>query len=240
MCAVAFFYNFSTNLLETANASGMSAAASYLDREKSFFATGFKSMDLICTSIATCIIIISPISLLPDKFGIAAFAAVPLTVSLCSSLVEFWFSITNFPATGSDNMWPFHWYNAVNKYPYEEAIAGTAIQSFMKVAKYAFFDIVKELVAMKIDPSIRPLFKGVFDGSITKLGKSIGSFYGIIMFAITGAQDSRYYFGVTTLVIVFFCSIWVLPIRYLSKSYSEAKKSGTYMDPGLSNPDIKL
>lgn len=241
MCAVAFFYNFSANLLETAHSSGIFASANLLGEEKSFFASGFKSMDLICTSIITCIIIISPISLLPDRFGIFFFAAVPLGVSLIASWVELYFSLVNYPATGSENMGIFSSFDPITKRPYAEAVAGTVIQCCIKIAKYAFFDIVKELVAMKIDPSIRPLYKGVFDGSITKLGKSMGSFYGIGMLMITGAQDARYYFPVTATFMFVLCMLWFLPINYLSKSFKKAKESGTFMDPGISSAsDIKI
>ena len=91
-----------------------------------------------------------------------------------------------YPVTCNDNMRPFHNINQPKKYFEKEAI-----QSSMKIAKYAFSDIVKELVAMKIEPSIRPLFKCVFDGSVAKY---ISSFYGIMMFSLTEVADARYYY----------------------------------------------
>jgi len=241
MCALAFFYNFSSNIFDTANAAGMSASAYALGYERpSSYATGFKSKDLVGTSIATCLIVISSISSLPEKYGIAPFAAVPLVVCLVSSYITCWFSITNFPATGENNMWPFANHDQDRKYFYAESVIGTIIQALIKIAKYAFYDIIKEALAMMIDPVIRPLYKGVFDGSITKFGKFIGSFYGILMGFILGSSDCRYYFTISTILITVLCIVWVFPILYLSKSYKKAKAENTFMDPGMPLSEIKI
>ncbi|KAM0680802.1 hypothetical protein GINT2_001076 [Glugoides intestinalis] len=239
MCGMTFFYNVTSNMLETANSSGMAASASYYGKDKSFFATGFKSFDLMFTSLVTCIVMVTPISLLPDRIGIVAFAMVPLAISVFAAIIQLFFSVTNFPFTGYDNMWPFNTYNAAIKYPYAESLFGTAMQSLMKISKYAFFDIVKELIAMKIDPANRALFKGVFDGSITKLGKSMGSLYGILMLSTFESFDARYYFPITALIILIFSQFWYIAIRYINKSYTKAKNSGTYMDPDMSS-DVSL
>lgn len=233
MCGLAFFYNVSANLLETVNSSAMSATANFFDKEKSFYATGFKSFDLIFTSIASSLIIISPISLLPDRIGISYFAMVPLVISLVSASVLLAFGVVNLPLTGQENIGFLREFNFTEKYPFAEAVAGTMAQSCIKISKYAFYDIVKELIAMKIDPSVRPLFKGVFDGSITKFGKSIGSLYGIFMLYVFGSFDARYYFPITYLVMLLFCGIWFKCIRYLTGSYKKAKETGEFIDPAF-------
>ncbi len=178
-------------------------------------------------------IIISPIASIPNKYGIAYFASIPLIFSFLSAIVRLFFALTNYPATGYNNMWPLDEYNSPRKYHLQEAIVSTTMQCLLSISKYAFFDIVKELVAMKIHYEIRPLYRGVYDGSITKFGSFSGSIYGIIMFMVTGAEDSRQYFLATSIIVTLICLIWILPIRYLSKSYKTAKESGTYMDPGL-------
>lgn len=233
MCGLAFFYNVSANLLETVNSSAMSATASFFDKEKSFYATGFKSFDLIFTSIASSLIIISPISLLPDRIGISYFAMVPLVISLLSASVLLCLGLVNLPLTGQENIGIFQDFNPTEKYPFEEAVAGTMAQSLIKISKYAFYDIVKELIAMKIDPTIRPLFKGVFDGSITKFGKSIGSLYGIFMLYVFGSFDARFYFPITYLIMLVFCGIWFSCIKYLTGSYKKAKETGQFIDPAF-------
>lgn len=239
MCGLSFFYNVSANLLETANSCGMAAAAAYLGVDKSFFATGFKSFDLIFTSIATSCIVISPISLLPQKFGIRIFAFIPLFIATLGAIIQFILGLVNYPLTGNDNIWPFHNLNFANKFPYAEAVCGTMVQSLIKISKYAFFDIVKESIAMKIDPTDRPLFKGVFDGSITKFGKSVGSIYGIVMFNIFQAADARYYFPVTALLIGIFGILWFTAVNYVSRSYKKAKENESYVDPDYIYGEIK-
>lgn len=233
MSGVSLFYNVSANLFDTANASGMAASAAYYNMDKSFYATDFKSIDSQVTSIATSLIIISPISSFPDIYGIASFAAVPLIITLVSTFILLFFSIVNFPLTGYDCMWPFQGLYFKTKFPNAESWFGTGIQSAIKISKYAFFDIVKEAISMKIDPSLRPIFKGVFDGSMAKFGKCAGSLYGILMSMIFDAFDNRYYFPITSLLMVFFCVLWGFAIRYLSKAYNEASESGTYIDPDM-------
>lgn len=233
MSGLSLFYNISANLLETANASGMAASAAYHNLDKSFYATNFKSIDSQVTSISTSLIIISPISSLPDIYGIALFAAVPLIISFVSTFIQLFFSVVNYPLTGYECMWPFNGFYSKTKFPNAESWFGTAIQSAIKISKYAFFDIVKEAISMKIDPTLRPLFKGVFDGSMAKFGKCAGSLYGIFMSMVFDAFDNRYYFPVTAFLMLVFCILWYFSIRYLSKAYNVASESGTYIDPDM-------
>lgn len=247
MSLLSCFYNISANFFDTANSSGMSASANFYSEDKSSYSTIFKSTDGICTSLLTCVIIISPLTFIPDTYGIGVFACIPLVISVLGALVQFVFTIINYPITGNDVVRPF---NKLSDYavfspeieqakPRWESIAGTATQIAIKVSKYAFYDIIKEAISMKIDPELRPLFKGVFDGSIAKFGKSAGSMYGIIMYSIFESNDARFYFPITTIIILIFAAIWIYAIRYLSKAFNKAKEADTYIDPDLTS-EIKL
>lgn len=233
MSALSLFYNISSNLLETAGSSGMKASASYLGHDRSFYSTGYKSLDGKVTSFGTCIIIASPMSFLIDKYGIETFAYVPLAVVAAAVFIQGAFAIINYPATGNECMWPFSKFVFEKFYPEVESWVSTGVQISIKISKYAFFDIVKEALSMKIDPSIRPLFKGVFDGSMAKFGKCAGSIYGIIMAIFIDCFDNRYYFPITGAIMLGFCICWHFAIRYLSKSYNLACKTSTFMDPDM-------
>lgn len=247
MSLLSCFYNVCANLLESSNGSGMAASALFYTQEKSFYASSFKSLDASCTSLLTCGIIISPLCLIPDMFGIGLFASVPLVVSLIGAIIQLFFAMANYSITGSELAYPFNKFGEYLKFdestryilPYVESYASTIIQTAIKVSKYAFYDIIKEAISMKIDPELRPLFKGVFDGSIAKFGKSLGSLYGIIMFAIFKQKDARAYFPYTAIIIFIFCYIWVKAIKYLSASFRKAQASDTFIDPDLTS-EIKL
>ena len=247
MSLLSCFYNVSANLLESANSSGMAASATFYDEEKSFYASKYKSMDGTITSLLTCVIILSPLTFIPDTYGITVFACIPMIVSFLGALVQTFFTVINYPVTGSDCVAPFCKLSNIYSFSPDaaykkqgwESWAGTSIQIAIKVSKYAFYDIIKEAIAMKIDPELRPLFKGVFDGSIAKFGKSAGSIYGIIMYAIFESNDSRFYFPITAIIMMIFTILWLKAIRYLSKAFNKAKEAETYIDPDLTS-EIKL
>jgi len=231
LSALSLFYNISANLFDSASSGGMAASASCLENEKSSYSAYYKTLDGQCTSIGTAIIILSPLSYLIDKYGVQIFAYVPLIIVLISTIVELGISTVNYPFTGQECMWPFNKFAATTTYATAESVISTFIQVGIKISKYAFFDVVKESFSMKIDPSLRPLFKGVFDGSMAKFGKCAGSIYGIIMAIFFDCVDNRYYFPITALVLIAFCIFWHYSIQYLNSSYKIALKANTFMDP---------
>lgn len=60
-----------------------------------------------------------------------------------------------------------------------ENVAGIFAVSGMKILKYSFVDIAKEIFSMRIDPSVRLFYKGIYDGIAGKLGKSCGSVFAL-------------------------------------------------------------
>lgn len=239
MSALSLFYNISSNLFDNSNAAAITAAASFRNEDKSRYASGFKELDTKCNAILTAIIIISPLSLIIDTQGIFWFSLAPLIIVFLSTFITLFFSTINLPITGNSIMWPLCLFEGHKRYPQAEAYFGTAIQIFIKVSKYAFYDIVKEAVSMKIEPDLRPIFKGVFDGSMSKFGKCLGSLYGILMSYINVCNDNRYYFPVTAAILFTFCANWYLAINYLNSSFNQAVKDNVYMNPDFEEK-IKL
>lgn len=235
MSSLALFYNISSNMFDNSNAAGIAATASYLGLDRSYYATKFKTADTIYNGLITAAIILSPLSLIIDTQGIFWFSMAPLVIVFISTIVTFVLTLFNLPLTGTELMPPFNTlFNSGKRYPELESVAGTIIQILMKVSKYAFYDIVKEAVSMKIEPELRPLFKGVFDGSMSKFGKCVGSIYGIIMGGIIfDGYENRYYFPITACILFSFCFGWVFAIKYLNRAYNEAKSSGTFINPDM-------
>lgn len=231
MSGLSLFYNISSNLFDNSNTAGISAAASYYNEDKASFASSYKEFDTTFSGFLTTIIILSPLSSIIDTHGILLFSMAPLIIVFFSTFVTFAMSTMNFPLTGKDFMWPLNKLSIHMRNPKLECITGTIIQMLVKVSKYAFYDIVKEAVSMKIESDLRPLFKGVFDGSMAKFGKCVGSIYGIVMSGIFVTNDNRYYFPITALILMMFCGAWFLAIKYLNRSYNEAVENNVYMNP---------
>ena len=223
MSLIPLFYNICSNLFDNNNAAALRAAAGYFGRDNANYNTKFKSFDTKTNAILTAIIILSPLSYLIDTRGIFAFSLAPLIVVLISAFAALIFGIMNLPISGLVMMWPFNNINFTVRRPGLESWVSTCIQIALKVSKYAFYDMVKEEVAMSIEPSLRPMVKGVYDGSMSKLGKFLGSFYGILIAMMFAFDDNRAYFTITFTMILAFCVVWYFCLRYVSKSFNTAK-----------------
>ncbi|KAM0688284.1 hypothetical protein COBT_000460 [Conglomerata obtusa] len=114
-----------------------------------------------------------------------------------------------------------------------EKIAGQIATNGLKIFKYAFFDLAKEAISMRIDKADRPMFKSVYDGICGKLGKSIGGGTQIALGALSNSNDHRcmaQYFIIIIIVIVLF---WFNSVRYLGKKYNESINNNCNIDVDL-------
>lgn len=231
MCAMTLFYNISANLLTSLFTNSLSAAANILGVDKSAFGTKHKAMEMKWTAGLVIVVMLTPFAKLFEWFGAASSGGVPIAISLAGAIASTVFAVRNFPALGEDNMKIVSYWNDAERWPMGEVYTNLVTSSAVKISKYAFFDIIKEAISMKINPEIRPLFKGVYDGVCGKLGKFTGAIYGIVMEIITGQRDARYYAPVTCVIIMSFCLLWTVAIYYLHYSFKNASKKDTYMSP---------
>jgi len=231
MCGITLFYNISTNLLTSIASNSYSAAAQVMGEDKSSFGTKYKSLDTRITAISVAIIMLTPISRMSKYFGIIGPSAVPVIITFFGILISTILAGINYPSLGNDNMAVMRIVEDLPKSPMLEVYCNLTISALMKISKYAFFDIAKEEISMKINPEIRPLFKGVYDGVCGKFGKCSGAIYGIIMDGITNVRDARYCVPVTFCIITVFCILWSISVVYLHRSFKSATAKGTYMSP---------
>lgn len=232
MSIMTLIYNicntFATSLFTNANKA---VAPFVAGNNAGTFGMEQKSNEILITAIATVVVLLTPVSRLFEWFGVISSGGLPVLITFVSLSVTCLFACINYPGGGEDNMPYFRWLGEFNKHYKIEAWASLLTVSVIKLSKYAFFDIVKEAISMKIDPEIRPLFKSVFDGICGKLGKLIGSFYHIFMENITGGVlDARYFAPVTFTVTFFLCAIWLKQVCYLHRSFKKATTTNGYMD----------
>lgn len=231
MCGMTLFYNISANMLTSIFTNALSCAAAVKGESKNTFAAGFKSTESAITHVVVILVLVSPVSRLMERFGVLCPGSLPIIISFVGAVSSCYYAMVNFPALGEDNMAIAKYWNYAERCHTIEIWCGLLTQSAIKISKYAFFDIVKEAISMKINPEIRPLFKGVFDGVCGKLGKCAGSAYGIFMEGLTGKRDARYYAPVTGIILCMFCFLWTIAIYYLHKAYKNAKANNTYLSP---------
>lgn len=234
MSALSLIYNTASNLFDNTNTSGMNATAKLLNENVSNYATKFKSFDAISSGLLTAAIVLTPLSLYIDTAGIFYFAMAPIAIIVLATFIMLFFSYVNLPLLPGKALWPFSpLTSSAYNFAVPESYFSTAIQIAIKVSKYAFYDIVKEAISMKIEPDLRPLFKGVFDGSMAKFGKCAGSLYGIIMSSIFPQGDARVYFLITATGLLLGFIFWTSSAKYLHASFMESNSANTYMNPDM-------
>ncbi|KAI4290909.1 ATP:ADP antiporter, AAA family [Pancytospora philotis] len=232
ICMMTLFYNIANTVLIGLFGNSCTAAALFNGEDRSTFMAENQSIESQITHIGTILVLISPLSSkLMEWFGVALLGSVPILVCFLGAIATAYYAVINFAALGEDNMKIFSAWNDAQRKFGAEIWCGIITSSSVKISKYAFFDIVKESISMKINPEIRPLFKGVYDGVCGKLGKCSGSVYNIFMESVTGKRDARYFAPITCLIIVTLCAFWTWAIAYLHSSFKSAKANGTYMSP---------
>lgn len=201
------------------------------------FGTTQKSRETSYTAFATIIVLLTPVSRLFEWFGVISSGGLPVLITFIGTVATCIMACINYPACGEENMAGFKWLGEFKKRHEAESFIALATVSAVKVSKYAFFDIVKEAIAMKINPADRALYKSVFDGICGKLGKLFGSFYHIIMENITGGVlDARYFAPVTLILTFLLCLLWCKQVLYLHQLY---KKSINNNEPYFPQDNIK-
>jgi len=249
MCAITLFYNFSNAVNSALTKTTYKSVGNYYAMNPSLVKDGkepspvdeiagkYQGLENTCVSIIVIIIMCIPIfTTLFEKFGIGLFGCISIVISAVASIAAGYFSLLNYPGDHNGKS-PIFGYSLASKDKYSfdlEAMSVTFFNGAIKVGKYAFFDIIKESVSMKIDLTYRSVFKSVFDGVFGKLGKSAGSGYGILISSITGIDDARYYSPLTTVVVCSSCMGWAVAIYYLHYNYQKSVENDSYMSLGFS------
>lgn len=232
MSFVSLCYNISAALINNLFSCSNKAYSVYINDKD--LGVSRKSTEMAWSAFLTTFILIFPMNKVMDRVGIAVYSGCALLCCGFGLIVVTAFAYINYPLGGQENMvsLPESIMNYLPTSLATENIASTIIMISAKVSKYAFFDIAKEAISMRINADIRPLFKGVYDGLCGKLGKTLGSVYGIFMESVTnGNRDARYYAPVTFTIAIVSSIVWAYYVRYLSKSYAKAVKEDTYINP---------
>jgi ATP:ADP antiporter, AAA family len=228
------FYAIATNVIESAWKSSLDVAADAYSKKKEAYVPKFMSYEQMIIGLVVVGVLLSPVSTMIQRKGWISLAIVPPFIAMVSSVVVFGAAYYNMPLSlKQKKIRPIDIKGSEDKKTLViENYAGLVAVAFMKIAKYAFFDIAKEAISMQIDSAYRAKFKAIYDGLCGKVGKSIGSLYGA-GWDLSGYSDMRGVSSISFCVVTLFSLIWIRAIIYLNNKYDQSIQTSSPIDIDL-------
>ncbi|WUR03961.1 ADP/ATP carrier protein [Vairimorpha necatrix] len=240
LCIIVFFYNITFNLIESVYKAGIKAASKTLGLEVGEYSAKFNTIDQILVAVTVITLNLSAFSTLIETSGWITMGLLTPLMTLLGTIIVLGASIYN---SGKEGL-AFSWISSVFKhasYIYSiENYSGMFFLAFIKILKYSAFDICKEKMGMRIDPAHRARFKSVYDGIFNKLGKSIGSLYGLGVLVALDTDNVRKASPFTLIISLLLIYIWIRAVIYLSRAYNESIKNNSDVDIDLKKESKKL
>lgn len=230
MSLIVLFFNISYNMIESTFKVGVKVAAEYFNEEKGKYSGLFNQIDQYLTSMTVICLNLSPFSSYVETRGFLIVGLITPIVTLLAVVMFLGSALYNTSVEGS-GLGVVNGLFAGSSPLYSlENYSGIIFMSLLKITKYSAFDICKEKLGMRINPTYRARFKSVYDGIFGKLGKSIGSVYGLLMFEALDTEDLRKATPITAGIIFVFVAMWAKAIFYLSNSYESAVQHNRDVD----------
>lgn len=227
------FYYIAINLVELSWKNSIRVAAEVHNKDKDIFTRIVGAAEQLVVGFTVVIVLLSPLSNFIQTHGWLSIAIVPPIIVLVSSMLVFGAAFYNYPKVGGkSNLFFNDFLKDWKPNLLLECYGGLVAVAALRVAKYAFFDISKEAISMQIDVAYRAKFKAIYDGLCGKLGKSMGSLYGVIL-SFFGLNDARGTAPITLILCVLFSLIWIRAVIYLNKKYKQAKQTSSVIDIDL-------
>ncbi|AFM98830.1 ATP/ADP translocase [Encephalitozoon hellem ATCC 50504] len=239
MSLIVLFFNISYNMIESTFKVGVKVAAEYYNEEKGKYSGKFNRIDQYLTSVVVICLNLSPFSSYVETRGFLLVGIITPVVTLLAITLFLGSALYNTSMEESgigivNGLFP----SGKPLYMLEN-YSGIIFMSLLKITKYSAFDICKEKLGMRINPTYRARFKSVYDGIFGKLGKSIGSIYGLLMFEALDTEDLRKATPITAGIIFIFVVMWIKAIIYLSKSYDSAVQHNRDVDIDMTDKGKK-
>lgn len=245
LSVLVLFYNIMVNLTEADYKASVKAYSLFYSTGESGGDTQLKYQTVaqIVTALSVIVLLLSPLKKSVDTFGWTIVGLItPIIMTIGSITIILFFLINYSFRNDPPNGWFYNLLRIIipSKDPADSAfslwfmnlslwIACITIAQF-KTLKYAFFDVAKETLSMRIDPEDRAKYKSVYDGMCGKVGKSISSLYIIIINAILSTED--FLVGSYILVPIFLIMgvIWFFLVLYIGKKYKESVERNAFID----------
>ncbi|KAL6122506.1 ATP-ADP carrier protein [Nucleospora cyclopteri] len=239
--AIGFYYCTTTSLI--ASQYVYSAYSDYLTANPSLNTTpGFvptktnvgnfyRSYEFAVSAFIVIFLMVVPVfRRLFDKFGVLLFSTVSILLCFFPSLSSFYFSAYNFPITNYDRPLLFGVKFDCSEPKFtQEAFFTTLGNTFIKISKFSFYDIIKENITSKIDPEVRSIYKGIFDGLMPRIGRLSGSLYIIIVSILFTSSDMRFISPLTLIISGILCMLWFFASLKLHNYFKKAVNNDEYI-----------
>jgi ATP:ADP antiporter, AAA family len=228
--SIVLFFNMSYNTIETTFKAGVKMGAEHFNKEKGSYSGKFNQLDQYMTSLTVIGLNMSSFSTLIETRGFLLVGLITpliiffaLVITLGLAMYNTGMEQSGLPLINSIFSKGAPLYSLEN-------YSGIIFLSLLKITKYSAFDICKERLGMRINPTYRPRFKSVYDGIFGKLGKSIGSIYGLVATGLLSTEDLRKAAPITAIIILIFFVLWIKAAIYLAEKYEKSVECNKDVD----------
>lgn len=236
-CFIVLAYNVTVNIIDSVFKQVMKVKGIYDNVAIDSFTMTTEAANQIFTAIIVIVALMTPLSRLVQTIGWFFTGMVAPSLSAITSVAALVLSIMN---TSSDGTHGLKLMNNLfkDKISKESQIFYINLEFWIsrfssvlfKVTKYAFFDVAKESLSMRINSDMRSTYKAVYDGVVGKLGKAANGVISSILFTLTNTNKIRditiFLFVVSGLLF----TLWIYGVWYLSQKYEASVASNTDID----------
>lgn len=234
MCFIVVAYNICTNLVDTVFKSSMKIASQKNNQQAGSYVMYKQAQNQIFIALIVIGILTTPFSQCLQKFGWFFVGAITPTVTATIAFFFLALAVYNTAADNKNHVAIFNnLFGGMTNLADLECKVGQAAVTAFKVTKYAFFDLAKEALSMRLDKENRPGYKAIYDGICGKLGKSGGGYLVMLLFMVTNSLDIRESAQYIFVLLLIMSSIWLYSVKYLSGKYNESLQKGVDIDLDL-------
>lgn len=236
-CIIVLAYNITVNIIDSIFKIMVKKQALLENKSVESFTLITESYNQIVISLLVILALMTPLSRLVETMGWLFTGLVAPVLSIVTSLLTLSLAVYN---TAADDK---HFTDVINRmvklspdsffFNKVEFNCSRISSILFKVTKYAFFDVAKESLSMRINADNRANYKAVYDGVIGKLGKAANSLISIVILYIVNVEDARRISSILLFISTGFFVLWIVCVWYLAGKYDESLAKNADIDPDL-------
>lgn len=232
MCLIVLSYNITVNIIDSLFKRAMKVKSIADNRATDSFTMISEAQNQIVTASCVIVILCTPVSRLVQTLGWLFAGCVAPLFALITSAVVLSLAIynTSIDKTISVSFLQTLLSGFSTSFLSIEFHVGRFTSAGFKVMKYAFFDVAKEALSMRINRDKRATYKAVYDGVIGKLGKGMNSLISLGLFTLFNTDDIRAVSFWLLIISATFLFLWFNGVIYLSKKYENSVATNENID----------
>lgn len=234
ICFIVFAYNVCTNLIDGICKSAIKEHAKMKNLSIGSHVMRTQAINQIAVSTIVVLILCSPMARCIQIIGWTAVGFITPVWSIACTFFVLIVAAYNTGCTKTNHLkFVSTMFGDNDPWITYEMRAGQVATNGMKIMKYAFFDLAKEAISMRISKDDRAFFKSIYDGICGKLGKSSGGVIQTILNSLTDSVDVRNGAQYFVIIIALISVFWVYSVKYLGNKYNESVNNNCDIDIDL-------